>query len=213
MRFFGIIRLIIREIVNKITMLIPYFSFLHEQQNPSQRISFMTWYWQKVIGYNASSYWPVSHRSIVVCPENILVGKGSFPGLMPGNYIQGLGKIYVGDFSIFAANVGVISANHILTDIGKHELNTVRIGSYCWIGMNAIILPGVILGDFTIVAAGSVVTKPFPEGYCVIGGNPARIIKHLIKEECNRFTVGNCNYRGYIPEERFEQYRKKYLNV
>ena len=43
--------------------------------------------------------------------------------------------------------------------------------------MNSIILPGVILGDNTVVAAGAVVTKSFPQGYIVIGGNPAKIIK------------------------------------
>ncbi|MBS7109518.1 MAG: hypothetical protein KH076_09760 [Streptococcus sp.] len=45
--------------------------------------------------------------------------------------------------------------------------------------MNSVILPGVILGDHTIVGAGAVVTHSFPDGYCIIGGNPARIIKAL----------------------------------
>jgi acetyltransferase-like isoleucine patch superfamily enzyme len=45
--------------------------------------------------------------------------------------------------------------------------------------MNAMILPGVHLGDNTIVGAGSVVTKSFPEGNVVIAGNPAKIIKKL----------------------------------
>ena len=45
--------------------------------------------------------------------------------------------------------------------------------------MNSIILPGVKLGDKTIVGAGSIVTKSFEEGNCVIVGNPAKIIKKL----------------------------------
>jgi acetyltransferase-like isoleucine patch superfamily enzyme len=45
--------------------------------------------------------------------------------------------------------------------------------------MNAVILPGVTLGDHTIVGAGSVVTKSFENGNCVIAGNPAKIIKNL----------------------------------
>ena len=40
-------------------------------------------------------------------------------------------------------------------------------------------MPNVVLGDHTIVAAGSVVTKSFPTGYCVIAGNPAKIVKFL----------------------------------
>ena len=50
--------------------------------------------------------------------------------------------------------------------------------------MGAIILPGVTLGDFTIVAAGAVVTKSFPDGHVVLGGNPAKVIKHLEPEKC-----------------------------
>jgi acetyltransferase-like isoleucine patch superfamily enzyme len=38
------------------------------------------------------------------------------------------------------------------------------------------ILPGVTLGDYTIVGAGSIVTKSFKDGYCVVAGNPARVI-------------------------------------
>ena len=53
------------------------------------------------------------------------------------------------------------------------------IGKKCWIGMNSVILPGVVLGDHTIVGAGAVVTKSFVDGNCVIGGNPARIIRKL----------------------------------
>ena len=45
--------------------------------------------------------------------------------------------------------------------------------------MNAVILPGVVLGENTIVGAGSVVTKRFEQGHCVVVGNPARIIKTL----------------------------------
>ena len=45
--------------------------------------------------------------------------------------------------------------------------------------MNTVILPGVSLGDHTIVGAGSVVTKSFQEGNCVIAGNPAKVIRYL----------------------------------
>ena len=45
--------------------------------------------------------------------------------------------------------------------------------------MNSVILPGVTLGEHTVVGAGSVVTKSFPDGHCVIAGNPAIIIRSL----------------------------------
>jgi acetyltransferase-like isoleucine patch superfamily enzyme len=50
----------------------------------------------------------------------------------------------------------------------------VNIGERCWLGMNAIILPGVTLGPYTVVAAGAVVTRSFHEGHCILMGMPAR---------------------------------------
>lgn len=46
-------------------------------------------------------------------------------------------------------------------------------------GMNSMILPGVVLGPHTVVGAGSVVTKSFPNGYCVIAGVPAKLVKTI----------------------------------
>lgn len=62
------------------------------------------------------------------------------------------------------------------------EIEDVIIEKDCWIGRNATILPGVHLGPHTIVGAGSVVTNSFPEGWCVIGGNPARKIQEISRE-------------------------------
>lgn len=52
----------------------------------------------------------------------------------------------------------------------------IKIGDCCFIGMKSILLPGVELGNHTIVGAGSVVTKSFPQGNVVIAGNPAKMI-------------------------------------
>lgn len=101
----------------------------------------------------------------------------------PGTYFQNFkGKIYLGRGVYIAPNVGLITANHNLTNLDQHdEGKDIFIGAQSWVGMNSVILPGVILGDQTIVAAGSVVTKSFPEGKVVLAGVPAKVIKSLLE--------------------------------
>ena len=78
--------------------------------------------------------------------------------------------------------------------------------------MNVLILAGVELGPSTIVGGGSVVTKSFPEGYCVIAGNPAKVIKYLEKDKV-QLPEHKTRFYGYIPETKFEQLKKKYLDL
>lgn len=188
------------------------FRFIAETRHTQTPITLSMWFKQKVLGKNRHAYWPVHSSSVVTGVRNIYAGIETSPGYMPGCYIQGIGKIYIGDYTQIGPGVGIISANHDLHDNRRHIPEEVRIGKYCWIGMNAIILPGVTLGDYTIVGAGSVVTSSFPEGYCVIGGNPARIIKSLEKASCIHHTSTH-EYNGYIPAKRFDEFRKTHLTV
>src|SRR5690606_9314562 len=97
--------------------------------------------------------------------------------------------VEVGDYTNIGPNVSIISANHDFTNNRVHiPASPVRIGKHCWIGAGAAVLPEVVLGDFTIVGAGAVVTRSFEEGYCVVAGNPARVIKTLNKETCHSFA-------------------------
>lgn len=190
---------------------------IYETRYNESPITLSMLFYQKVLGINRGCYWPVHFTSRVVSPKNIYVGVDAAPGISPGCYIQALGKVYIGDHTQVAPNVGIISSNHFMLDIRKHVINQVEIGAYCRIGMGSVILPGVKLGDFTTVAAGSIVSKSFPNGYCVIGGNPAEIIEdysnnELIKNKFIRYSQP-YHYNGYIPQHLFEEYRKKYLNV
>lgn len=203
-----------RKIKNVVLWLIkklPIFSAIYYTSGTQTPITLRLWFWQKIIGFNRQVYWPVHHSSLVVGWRNIWAGVETSPGYMPGCYIQGLGGIYIGDYTQIAANVGMISANHDLYDNRKHSKNErIHIGSYCWIGMNVIILPGVTLGDFTVVGAGSVVTHSFEDGYCVVAGNPAQLIKHLDKEKIIRHK-STYEYHGYIPKTKFDEFAKNNL--
>lgn len=78
--------------------------------------------------------------------------------------------------------------------------------------MNSVITAGVTLGPRTIVAAGAVVAKSFPDGFCVLAGVPAKIIKILDKDKFQPWHLEN-EYYGYIPKDNFESVRKKYLDI
>ncbi len=206
------IRRIPIRLCRRICCLFPYFLFDQRTRDTQTPASFDDWYRQHILGVNRGPYWPVHPSSVVVGWKNILAGVETSPGLSPGCYIQGEGEVHIGDYTQIAPNVGIISANHVLGDSRQHERDVVRIGEYCWLGMGAIILPGVMLGDHTIVGAGAVVTKSFPDGYCVIAGNPASKLKDLDQTACEKHRSPH-EYHGYIPRADFEVFRKKFLNV
>jgi acetyltransferase-like isoleucine patch superfamily enzyme len=75
--------------------------------------------------------------------------------------------------------------------------------------MNAVVLPGVELGDFTVVGAGSVVTHSFRSGYCIIAGNPAKLIRNIDPDKCIRYQ-NKYEYHGYYSKKKFD---KKFMHI
>ena len=134
-----------------------------------------------LLGQNNTARFPVSPRVAVVCPENIHFHPDDLNNFQSsGIYFQALGPITIGHGTYIAPNVGLITSNHTIGDLEAHDTpSPIVLGENCWIGMNSVILPGVTLGNGTVVGAGSVVTKSFPEGHCVIAGNPARKLRNL----------------------------------
>ncbi|MBN1825887.1 MAG: acyltransferase [Candidatus Eisenbacteria bacterium] len=144
----------------------------------------MNWYGKRILRINAGVPWPVHFTSTIHHPERIRYGAGPHcPGDSPNTYIQAYNGIEIGDDVNMAPGVGLISANHDPLDNSRHlPAPPIRIGNRCWIGMNAVILPGVELGENVIVGAGAVVTKSFP-GHVILGGNPARVLKESARPE------------------------------
>lgn len=132
------------------------------------------------MGINRGAAWPVHFTSRVACPQRVKRGRASYPGDMPGCYIQAINGIEIGDYCLFGPNVGMISASHDPVDPRRHlDAPPIRLEDFCWVGFGAVILPGVHLGPRTTVGAGSVVTKSFPQGNCILAGNPARVVRQL----------------------------------
>lgn len=135
---------------------------------------------RKILRKNANVPYPIHFTSTIHNPEKLTLGENTFPGDSPGVYINARNGITIGDNTNIGPNVVLVSANHDFFDNSSHTKNEpIIIGKNCWFGGNSCVLPGIILGDNTIVGAGAVVTKSFEEGYCVIAGNPAKIIKKL----------------------------------
>jgi acetyltransferase-like isoleucine patch superfamily enzyme len=203
----------LRIVLERLLSVFPAFRFFRKTRKDEYPITLPIWYRQRFLGKNAGAYWPMHPSSSVSYPKNILIGKGVCPGYMPGCYFHGLNGIIIGDYSFIAPNVGIMSANHDIHDLRKQTSQSpVVIGKYCWLGMNAMILPGVELGDFTIVGAGAIVTTSFKEGHCVIAGNPAKVIRKLDSSDCLRYEQ-DFSYIGYVPVSRFESFRKRYLTI
>ena len=137
-------------------------------------------WFQRILGFNRFVPWPVDPRLKISNFHNISFHPDDLDNFQsPGCYFQNADAIIrIGFHSPIGPNVGLITSNHDSANPDKNlPGKDISIGDHCWIGMNAVVMPGVILGDHTIVGAGAVVTRSFPKGKCVIAGVPAKFIR------------------------------------
>lgn len=134
---------------------------------------------QKVLRINGSATWPVHWTSTVKAASKVRRGT-RFPGLSAGCHIDGRNGIHIAENVWIGPRVSLISMNHDTSNFFVYcSAPPITIGRNSWIGANSTILPGVSLGEHTVVAAGSVVTKSFPGSNQLLGGVPARVLKSL----------------------------------
>ena len=90
--------------------------------------------------------------------------------------------IYIGDCTMLGPNVVIATAGHPidpeLRSQGLQYNLPVHIGRNCWLGAGVIVMPGVTIGDDTVIGAGSVVTKDIPSGVVAVG-NPCRMMREV----------------------------------
>lgn len=110
--------------------------------------------------------------------KNITIGKNVF--FNTGCSFQDRGGIHIGDGLLLGMNVTIATLSHGMS-LGTRNTtypSPVIIGNNVWVGSNATILPGVTIGDNSVVAAGAVVTKNVPEN-TVVAGVPAKTVKNI----------------------------------
>lgn len=126
-------------------------------------------------------------------PENILeIKENSYIGM--NTIVNGFAaKVMIGKNVSIAQNVNIMAdsgpnASPALQQLFPIEKKPVTIGDHCWIGTSAVIMPGVELGNFCIVAANSYVNASFPP-YSIIGGSPAKLIRTFNQNEIHQLQT------------------------
>ena len=94
--------------------------------------------------------------------------------------------IYIGDSVMIGPNVTIATAGHPVDPELRRKVAQfnipVRIGNNVWIGAGAVILPGVTIGDDSVIGAGSIVTKDIPAGVVAVG-NPCRVLRPISERD------------------------------
>ena len=96
------------------------------------------------------------------------------------------GDVFIGDYVMIGPNVTIATAGHpIQPDLRRKAIQfnqPVHIGNNVWIGANALILPGVTIGDNSVIGGGSVVTKDIPANVVAVG-NPCKVLREIGKKK------------------------------
>ncbi|MFT6926745.1 MAG: galactoside O-acetyltransferase [Psychromonas sp.] len=106
--------------------------------------------------------------------------------------------IYIGNYVMFGPNVTIATAGHPITPALRQKAAQfnipVYIGNNVWIGANCVILPGVTIGDNSVIGAGSIVTKNIPANVVAVG-NPCRILRE-INDRDKTYYYKNLRFDG-----------------
>ena len=106
--------------------------------------------------------------------------------------------IYIGDRTKLGPNVVISTAGHpILPELRMQGLQynmPVHIGKNCWLGAGVLVMPGVTIGDNTVIGAGSVVTRDIPANVVAMG-TPCRVVR----------SIGAHDREFYFRDRRIEQ--------
>lgn len=149
---------------------------------PDYRFKTLTAKVYRLMGYNIEKSARLFSTVKIIGNIDLSIGKDTFIGDM--TYIGGgKSQISIGSYCDISRDVNIISGTHEIDVQGKRIAGkglsqNIIIHDGVWIGVGAIILGGITIGEKSIIAAGSVVNKDVMP-YTIVGGNPAKIIKRL----------------------------------
>lgn len=103
----------------------------------------------------------INSDSVIACENSITIGNGATIGRFVSIYDSDFHKLYDKQGKLMNPSAPIVIGDHV------------------WIGVGAIILKGVTIGNGAVVAAGSVVTRDVPPE-CIVAGNPAKVVKENI---------------------------------
>jgi maltose O-acetyltransferase len=134
----------------------------------------------KYCGKNVNLY----SSCYIIMPQQMEIGDNT--SIAPYTTVYATFGVKIGKNCLISSNCGISSYNHIQDSLNRRASENedfrfskpVSIGDNVWIGMNSCILPGVSIGNNSIIGSGSVVTKNIPSNEIWVG-NPARFIKKL----------------------------------
>lgn len=159
------------EFLSQLIFMLPRFRFINKIKSFYLKFFFGAKVGRGVVFY--SNIWIFTGRNLIL---------GDDVDLATGVLITTDGGVSIGARTLVGYGTKILSSNHNVPKLpdrifdSGHTKAPVNIANDVWIGANCIILPGVTIGEGTIVAAGSVVTKDIPANVFV-GGVPAKIIK------------------------------------
>ncbi|MDR0930700.1 MAG: sugar O-acetyltransferase [Clostridiales bacterium] len=112
--------------------------------------------------------------------KNIFIGDHCYANV--NLTILDFAKVTIGDYVMFGPNVNLYAATHPISPKLRHEFigytKPITVCNNVWIGGNVCVLPGVTIGENSVIGAGSVVTHDIPPNVVAVG-NPCKIIKKI----------------------------------
>jgi len=140
------------------------------------------------------------NTNLIEIGQRVFIGNGAS--------VTALTNVTIGDDTMIAPEVMILTATHNLKNHPMWKETIIRpvsIGKHVWIGARAIILPGVVIDDFAVIGAGTVISRHVPN-CAVVVGNPARIIKYrevpdLDVEIQRKYPYWVDVFEDYLPSE------------